>query len=601
MLDIDDTNPVAVELSPSHGLVVVGFTRIWIYDKAPLSQTVKSYIYLDEDSDNRLANLPRCVATYDTTGSNDLIVFVSYATNNNVQAITIPSATPSTGSSTVSVTNREVRLSNFGARVACVDVDQDSDFIYFLVVHDSQANIWELQRYNIGDWESGSVDDSMATSLASGTNGAVGSNVNGLVVCGSDCPATCGQTTCSCPTTAPLCGFCIDDSTICQCENPAQEGCMYEDATLEANCFVPDPHFDSYCIVELPLAQRRKGGPIRVFGVAVASATISVSRLAQTGRWNTDTLPINTVFTGSNGAVNWDGFEAGVPSSGRGRRFGVYEADITPTDVSINGESIPCIATENSGFYNQYYTYTRSIGQSVTLVATMASNLLQFVDDVRWYFTGFSTTTGLPLSSTPISECEGQLTCTLNSLAETHQGVYEAYRIRRGKRTWHPIFYLFVRGCADGSFGTTCSGTCPTCVHGECDDISGLCTCQAGWSGADCDTVCGAGEVGQACGITCSDIIPARADCSGLSFCVPGKVGCHCYSGLEAPDCMNVRKCRKLVERVRVVQVVIQLVMEVLQLVTLVRAFDLNESQWHEHKDSLKSDELLFDSAYNQN
>ena len=41
-------------------------------------------------------------------------------------------------------------------------------------------------------------------------------------------------------------------------------------------------------------------------------------------------------------------------------------------------------------------------------------------------------------------------------------------------------------GCPPGRFGVNCDGVC-TCVHGSCDFMTGACTCQSGFVGANCN------------------------------------------------------------------------------------------------------------------
>jgi hypothetical protein len=84
--------------------------------------------------------------------------------------------------------------------------------------------------------------------------------------------------------------------------------------------------------------------------------------------------------------------------------------------------------------------------------------------------------------------------------------------------------------CAEGRFGADCAGTC-TCVHGTCDDDvygTGSCACDAGYTGASCDT-CAEGYQDNDGNGTC---LPSCAltPCGG-SGCddSTGEAICACY------------------------------------------------------------------------
>ena len=46
--------------------------------------------------------------------------------------------------------------------------------------------------------------------------------------------------------------------------------------------------------------------------------------------------------------------------------------------------------------------------------------------------------------------------------------------------------YYVCLDCPDGKFGLKCSKSC-SCVHGNCDKITGDCFCEDGWEGPACD------------------------------------------------------------------------------------------------------------------
>ncbi|PIK51303.1 Multiple epidermal growth factor-like domains protein 10 [Apostichopus japonicus] len=332
------------------------------------------------------------------------------------------------------------------------------------------------------------------------------------------------------------CGFCFDDAGggTCQCENSAAPNCTYTDTALAGECVVALPRIDACCLVKNPLALRRSGGDVCVVGVTTVAGTIDVGRAARTGRWLK--LPIHTVKSNAVSSPYYDGFSAAVPPQSRGRRFGVFQAHFNPVDANLMEEWIPCIATENSGFVNTLYTYTISRDQSVSLGAEFLQEPNRFEPTLRWRCTTFDAMR-IPNTPVPVPSCDGSLVCTLPG-SGLSDSIYEVYRPGREKRTWHPLFYLFVRSCDDGLFGADCALTCGTCVNGVCDDVNGLCNCYPGFIGDECDEACPEGQIGKGCTYACSDVFPG-SDCSNILICNPGKVGCKCYPGLQAPDCIK--------------------------------------------------------------
>ncbi|XP_071810636.1 uncharacterized protein [Apostichopus japonicus] len=479
--------------------------------------------------DITLQRAPRCIASYQESVT-DVYIFVTFDTQTNAQLLYWNGAGTITVSSISVFTGQG--LAPQAARVSCVDVADD--YVYFLIATDvdDDNTQYELSRYPVAPWLDGSQSerDGIAP-LETGSDGIIDGDVNGLSVCGSACIAAC-ETTCECATG---CGFCFDDAggDTCQCENSATPNCA--DPDLEGECRDPIPRIDACCLVKNPLALRRSGGSVDVVGVTTEAGTIDVGRAARTGRWLK--LPMHTVISNTATAPYYEGFSAAVPPQARGRRFGVYRAEFVPDDESLLEESIPCIATENSGFVNTLYTYTISRDQSVSLGAEfLEDGLDRFEPSLRWRCTTFDAM-GNPNAPVPVPSCDGSLVCTLSGSGLT-DSIYEVYRPGREKRTWHPLFYLFVRNCDDGFFCDGDSFPCPPCQYGVCDDVNGLCNCYPGFTGDECDEACDEGVIGKDCSYACSDVFP-MSDCSNILICNPGKVGCKCYPGLQAPDCIT--------------------------------------------------------------
>ncbi|XP_071845822.1 uncharacterized protein [Apostichopus japonicus] len=477
-----------------------------------------------------LQRQPRCIACHQD--GPDVYIFVTFDGQTNVQLLHWDGTNPITESSISVFTDQGIAPQ--AARVYCVDVADD--YVYFLIATDTgnDNTQYELSRYPIGPWLAGTQnerDDIMP--LETGNDGDLSGCVNGLSVCGSACQDPCDSAACGCSAGPPACGFCFDDAGggTCQCENSAAPNCA--DPDPEGECRVAIPRIDACCLVKNPLALRRSGGDVCVVGVTTLAGTIDVDRAARTGRWLK--LPIHTVKSNAVSSPYYDGFSAAVPPKARGRRFGVYRAYFDPDDDSKLEEWIPCIATENSGFVNTLHTYTISQNTSVSLGAELSTNLVRFEPSLRWRCTTFGG--HVPNDPVPVPSCDGKLYCPVSG-SEQSDSIYEVYRPGREKRTWHPLFYLFVRSCNDGLFGADCALTCGTCVNGVCDDVNGLCNCYPGFTGDTCEDACSEGQIGKDCSFECSDVFPG-SDCSNILICKPGKVGCKCYPGLQAPDCIK--------------------------------------------------------------
>uniref|UniRef100_A0A8C6AFM2 Scavenger receptor class F member 1 n=1 Tax=Marmota marmota marmota TaxID=9994 RepID=A0A8C6AFM2_MARMA len=57
--------------------------------------------------------------------------------------------------------------------------------------------------------------------------------------------------------------------------------------------------------------------------------------------------------------------------------------------------------------------------------------------------------------------------------------------------------------CPMGTFGEGCGSTCPTCIQGSCDAVTGECVCSAGYWGTSCNSSCPSGFHGNNCSIPC--------------------------------------------------------------------------------------------------
>ncbi|PIK51300.1 hypothetical protein BSL78_11820 [Apostichopus japonicus] len=252
---------------------------------------------------------------------------------------------------------------------------------------------------------------------------------------------TSSPVACGCSTIAPFCGFCFDDAGggTCQCQNSAAPNCA--DPDPEGECRDAIPRIDACCLVKNPLALRRSGGSVDVVGVTTEAGTIDVGRAAPTGQWLK--LPIHTVKSNTDTSPYYEGFSAAVPPQSRGRRFGVYQAHFDPTDANLLEEWYHALQ-RNSGFVNTLYTYTISRDQSVSLGAEFVKNRLdRFEPSLRWRCTTFDAM-GNSNAPVPVPSCDGSLVCTLSG-SGLSDSIYEVYRPGREKRTWHPLFYLFVR------------------------------------------------------------------------------------------------------------------------------------------------------------
>ena len=76
--------------------------------------------------------------------------------------------------------------------------------------------------------------------------------------------------------------------------------------------------------------------------------------------------------------------------------------------------------------------------------------------------------------------------------------------------------------CDKFHWGGDCSGMCPgngTCSdHGSCNKSTGVCTCDPGWGGSECELVC---------------------LCNGNGVCVASDPPCQCNVGYALPNCKN--------------------------------------------------------------
>ena len=53
------------------------------------------------------------------------------------------------------------------------------------------------------------------------------------------------------------------------------------------------------------------------------------------------------------------------------------------------------------------------------------------------------------------------------------------------------MFYILLKACSKGHFGTNCNDTCDGCISELCNSSDGVCDiqdlCKAGWHGVKCD------------------------------------------------------------------------------------------------------------------
>lgn len=96
---------------------------------------------------------------------------------------------------------------------------------------------------------------------------------------------------------------------------------------------------------------------------------------------------------------------------------------------------------QSKGFTNALHTVTVSQGETAVLRTIFGrTRLNRFLGELRWRRIQLGTT-----NHVDIPECNGQLSCS-RSPSQLVEGIYECYRVGRSLRTWHPLFYLFVRG-----------------------------------------------------------------------------------------------------------------------------------------------------------
>ncbi|KAJ8040375.1 Tyrosine-protein kinase receptor Tie-1 [Holothuria leucospilota] len=441
-----------------------------------------------------LSNPPRCIAAHQDENEN-WYIFVTFDVSRDVTVISFNA----TSGPTISTRNVP-HTDGTPSKVACLDIEDNR--IYFLHERTGFGN-WQVTSYALAGWLAGSEDYSDGTPLYGGTGFSLLSDVNGLVVCGSQC----------------------------------QTGCVRQ------------PLRDAFCYVKNPLADRRKGGAVEVCGVTTVSADVDISRrVASTGRWSINTLPVRmTKAPLKTNTLSQGGFVASLPSSGRGRRFGNFLVDIIPSDANLIFARVSCIVTERSGFFNEFYSYTTYVDTASFLLEASArpgSEVARSLTQLAWRFTP-ADLGNLPTgNANQPARCENNpgedvLHCRLNNVQQSDEGVYEVYRGPRRRRTWHPIFNLFVRECPKDRFGPNCESQCEFSCSERGDCVDGQCVCKPGWMGSSCSTKCNDGLVGQRCTVSCDDLDAGNTDCRNLLFGLPDKIGMYCRTGLKSPDCMD--------------------------------------------------------------
>src|SRR5690606_33518999 len=102
--------------------------------------------------------------------------------------------------------------------------------------------------------------------------------------------------------------------------------------------------------------------------------------------------------------------------------------------------------------------------------------------------------------------------------------------------------------CADGYQDNDRDGTCrpgctlggDACVHGTCDDSTGvaICVCDTGWAGASCDTCAPGFQDNDEDGVCNLDCTFANLPCAhGVCDDSSGTALCACEEGYAGPLC----------------------------------------------------------------